>query len=162
MKMIRKSYKNFILNFNLKSKIQNPKLIPITIILSLLLLVLPGCGQKEDKLETLIAEIKFLKSQVIDLKERVEFLEKKLRVEEERKFDQEQIAKGLVKYQDRWMTENEKRKLVEEEHIRHDKYKNIPNQPVSKGKGLVWYNDRWVTPQERLEMEKIKKEEENN
>lgn len=116
--------------------------------------VFAGCGKKEDKLELLSKEVDGLKAQVIDLKERVGYLEKKLRVEEERKFDQEQVAKGLVKYQDRWMSQEEKRKIVEEEQARKEKYKNVNYGAVQKGKGLVWYKDRWVTPQERLEMEK--------
>ena len=134
------------------------------IMLLLLCICFAGCGKKEDfsakpESKQNDGEIRALKNQIADLKDRVEFLEKKMRVEDERQFEKEQKAKGLVKYQGKWMTEEEKQKLEEEESKRKQNYAKVRNLPRQGGKGLVYYSGRWVTPEERLEMEKIKKED---
>jgi hypothetical protein len=137
---------------NFKMKYQ--KIIIIFFIAGVFLFYLIHVIKKKSKNN----EIQMIQSQVIDLKERVEFLEKKLNVTEERQFEKEQSSKGLVKFEGRWMSREEQNRLIEDEKKRQVQYQQVQGLPKPRGKGLVYYYGKWVTPDEKLEMEKMEKE----
>ncbi len=68
-------------------------------------------------------------------------------VTQEEKFELEQKAKGLIKYKDKWITQQEMDKILEQEK----KEKEYEQQQTAKG--LIKYNEQWVTPDEQFELE---------
>lgn len=67
--------------------------------------------------------------------------------------EEEQIAKGLVKYQNKWFTPEEKYELEQKSKglIKHgDKW--LTYDEAQRAKGLVKYQKRWVTPEQKWEI----------
>ncbi len=74
--------------------------------------------------------------------------------EAERKFEQEQIAKGLLKFEKKWMTPTEKAQLLDlrKRALEHRR----AFEAEQRAKGLVQFEHIWVTPElaeELTEME---------
>jgi hypothetical protein len=64
--------------------------------------------------------------------------------EAERKFEQEQIAKGLVKFEEKWMSPTDKQKLLDTRKRALEHRREF--EAAQRAKGLVQFEHIWVTP----------------
>lgn len=75
---------------------------------------------------------------------------RKARREAEQKFEREQIAKGLIKFEGAWMTPEAKAEILDlRNQAREDRRKF---EAAQKKKGLVPYQYLWVTPENAQEL----------
>jgi hypothetical protein len=78
---------------------------------------------------------------------------KEARIDAERKFEQEQLAKGNVKFEGKWMTPQEKEHVLDlRTKAREDRRKFEQEQ---KAKGLVPFQYLWVTPEQAQELRQM-------
>ena len=71
--------------------------------------------------------------------------EEEAQKEAERKFEQEQIAKGLLKFEGRWMSPEEKEKLLDKRKRAIEHRRKFEKE--QREKGLVQFEHVWVTPE---------------
>lgn len=105
------------------------------------------CSDDKKKIDELNQDVKALKNRVLKLEQTIQKVD-------DLKFNYEQVSKGLVYYNNQWMTKAQKQKMIDEKEKRQKQYTLKKSKPVhSTGKGLVKYQGRWMTPKERLELE---------
>jgi hypothetical protein len=79
--------------------------------------------------------------------------EAEARKEAERKFEQEQIAKGLIKFEERWISPAEKEKILETRRQALEHRRKFDAE--QKAKGLMQFEHIWVTPEHYDELKKM-------
>ena len=78
------------------------------------------------------------------------------RMEAERKFEQEQIAKGLLLFEGKWMTPEKKQEILDlrkQDREHYDKF-----EAEQRAKGLAQFEHIWVTPELAEELETMESE----
>ncbi|GAB4342074.1 MAG: hypothetical protein Kow0099_19290 [Candidatus Abyssubacteria bacterium] len=73
-----------------------------------------------------------------------------------RKYEQEQLAKGLIKFEDKWMTPEEKQELLDLRQRAKEHFARFESE--QKDKGLVKFKHLWVTPQHYEELSRMETE----
>lgn len=82
--------------------------------------------------------------------------EAEARREAERKFEQQQIAKGLVKFEGKWIAPEEKEKVLDTRKRALEHRRKFDAE--QKAKGLVPFEHIWVTPEHAEELRRMEPE----